>query len=281
MVAQGKLLDSVDADMPRAINDNWPVFAFSYDLGSLGGTASAPIVFTIGNVRTPAVSYLGNAVAGLWQSYWSDWKAMVSDMHSDAASLAALTRANKLDANLNQAGVAAGGAHYAALLALALRQTMGGVELVGSSDNPWLFLKEISSDGNLSTVDVIYPSIPGFLWANPTLVKLLLAPVLSYAESGHWPQPYSPHDLGSSYPNASGHNDGGGENMPIEESANMLLMSAAYLQAMPGDLAFAKSHYAILRAWTEYLVANTLDPDLQNQTDDFYWLYSTQLQPGS
>ena len=269
MVAHGTLLNSVDPNMPRAISANWPVFAFSYDLGALGGVASAPIVFALGHVRLPAVSYLAQNVNGLWQSYWASWQSMVSDMYTDAYSLAALNRANGLDAKLNEAGVAAGGPHYAALLALALRQTMGGTELVGPVSDPWLFLKEISSDGNLSTVDVIYPSMPGLLWINPTLVKLILNPILTYAESGNWPEVYAPHDLGISYPNATGHNDGGGENMPVEESANMLLMSAAYLKSAPNDLAFSHSHYPVLRQWTEYLVSNALDPNLQNQTDDF------------
>ncbi len=269
MVAHGTLLNSVDQDMPRAINANWPVFGFSYDLGALGGTANVPIVFALGHVRVPAVSYLAQNISGLWQSYWSNWQSMVGDMYTDAYSLATLSRANALDAALNEAGVAAGGPHYAALLALALRQAVGGTELVGPATDPWLVLKEISSDGNLSTVDVIYPSMPAFLWANPILVKLLLAPILVYAESGDWPELYAPHDLGASYPNATGHNDGGGENMPVEESANMLLMSAAYLQAAPTDIAFANSHYPILRQWAEYLVGNALDPNLQNQTDDF------------
>jgi hypothetical protein len=56
--------------------------------------------------------------------------------------------------------------------------------------------------------------------------------------------------------------------MPVEESANMLIMSAAYL-ARGGPASFATEHYAILRQWAEYLVANALDPGYQNQTDDF------------
>ena len=59
--------------------------------------------------------------------------------------------------------------------------------------------------------------------------------------------------------------------MPIEESANMLIMAAAVAQRLPAaDAAsFATTHYAILHQWAEYLVANALDPENQNQTDDF------------
>src|SRR5258708_8591099 len=123
----------------------------------------------------------------------------------------------------------------------------------------------------LPTVDVIYPSIPVFLYTNPYLVQLLIDPVLAYTESGKWAIVFCVHDLGDSYPTAAGHNDGGGENMPIEESANMLLMTAAYLNAAsPADAsAFALKHYKILKQWADYLVPNTLDPGYQNQTDDF------------
>jgi hypothetical protein len=102
-------------------------------------------------------------------------------------------------------------------------------------------------------------------------LRYLLQPHFVYAESGKWPQTYSVHDLGAHYPVADGHNDGGGENMPVEESANMVLMTAAYLQAANSVDAntFVKSHYAILKQWSDYLVANALDPGLQNQTDDF------------
>ncbi|CAG7720890.1 unnamed protein product, partial [Allacma fusca] len=35
---------------------------------------------------------------------------------------------------------------------------------------------------------------------------------------------YSIHDIGFNFPNATGHDDGNEEDMPVEESANMLLM---------------------------------------------------------
>src|SRR5581483_12380945 len=59
--------------------------------------------------------------------------------------------------------------------------------------------------------------------------------------------------------------------MPVEESANMLIMSAAYLARTGAAAAksFASQHYPILKQWADYLVANALDPGYQNQTDDF------------
>lgn len=268
-VSQGSLNNTMDSNMPRAINNSWPVFAFNFNLGSVSGTLSSPITLVIGHARTPAVSYLGNAVNALWQSYWSSWQLMLSFAYDDAS--AALGRANTLDASISSAAVAAGGAHYAALCALALRQAFGGVELVGTQAQPWMFLKEISSDGNVSTIDVIYPALPVFYYTNPYLLSLLIAPVLAYTESGNWPQTYCVHDLGSSYPNASGHNDGGGENMPVEETANILLMAGAYMETLSASAAssYANAHYTIFKQWADYLVGNALDPGNQNQTDDF------------
>jgi hypothetical protein len=74
---------------------------------------------------------------------------------------AALSRAVALDAQLNQDATAAGGAKYAALCTLAVRQAMGATELVDRNGSAWATLKEISSNGNMCTVDVIYPAFPG------------------------------------------------------------------------------------------------------------------------
>lgn len=274
---QGGILDnSVDGEQPRAINDRWPVFAFDFDLGQVGRSAR-PITLALGNVRTPAVSYQGTPVPPLWLSYWPDWQQMLAAFTDDAP--AARARADKLDARMTADATKAGGPKYAAMCALALRQAFGGTELVGTAQKPWMFVKEISSDGNISTVDILYPSFPVFLYTNPYLLRLQLDPLFDYAESGKWPQKFAPHDIGASYPRADGHNDGGGENMPVEESANMLIMAASYLRYAPraDAAAYAKQHYRILKQWADYLLtvppgrtsSNALDPEFQNQTDDF------------
>lgn len=266
-VNQGKLANRNDTSY-RAISSNWPVFAFSADLGQLGGTART-VPLSIGLARTPAVSYLGQNLAPWWSKEFSSWQDMLGFFHSDLA--AAQRRATRLDQRISGDARAAGGTPYAGLCAIALRQAYGGTELVAGPDGQaWAFLKEISSDGNVSTVDVLYPASPVWIYADPGYLALLLAPLLAYAESGHWPEDFAPHDLGSSYPVASGHNDGGGENMPVEESGNMLIMAAAYIQQVPpAARAFATAHYPVLKKWADYLVANLPDPGFQNQTDDF------------
>ncbi len=267
--SQGKLDGALDANMPRAINDAWPVLGVAFDLGAVGAAASSPATLVVGHAREPAVRYLGNPLAPLWRAYWPTWQAMAADAYDDAGGAAA--RMAALDARVVSDATQAGGEHYAALCTLAFRQAFGGTELVGTPDKPWLMLKEISSDGNVSTVDVVYPASPVFLYASPLLLKLMLDPLLDYAETGGWPKAFAEHDLGSSYPNAAGHNDGNEEDMPIEESADMLLMMAAYAKRVaPADAtAFATAHYAIAKKWADYLGPRTLDPENQNQTDDF------------
>ncbi len=273
----GTLDNTVDTDQPRPINTRWPVFAFDFDLGQVGPTATKPLVLTLGDVRDPAVSYLGAQVPPLWKSYWPGWPQMLTEFNEDAAN--AKLRADKMDARVTGDATKAGGVKYAALCTLALRQAFGATEMVGTSDKPWMFMKEISSDGNISTVDIMYPAFPVFLYAEPKLLRYQMAPLFDYAESGHWPQLFAEHDIGAAYPNANGHNDGKGENMPVEESANMLIMTAAYLRYAPkaDAAAYAKQHYRILKQWADYLLSvppggsapNALDPAYQNQTDDF------------
>lgn len=261
----GMLGNTVDPDQPRAIGDRWPVLGLNLDLGTVRGP-STPFVVSIGHVRTPAINYLGTPLPPLWTHYFSSWQGMVAFFHQDAG--AAAGRAVRLDRRVAETATAAGGDRYAALCALAVRQAYGGTELVVRNGQPWAFLKEISSDGNVSTVDVTYPGMPVFLELDPGYLGLLLAPLLDYPEHGGWPKVFAEHDLGSHYPNATGHNDGNEEDMPVEESANMLIMSAAYL-ARVSSSGFAADHYAILKQWADYLVGNALDPGFQNQTDDF------------
>jgi Domain of unknown function (DUF4965) len=94
-------------------------------------------------------------------------------------------------------------------------------------------LKEISSDGNVNTLVVIFPMIPLFEMYNSNLIELLLRPILNYIDKyhgqrgiaiggGRW-KDFAIHDIGSSYPNATGHPDGVAEDMPIEESGNLIL----------------------------------------------------------
>ncbi|MBZ6376201.1 MAG: DUF4965 domain-containing protein [Kocuria palustris] len=173
-----------------------------------------------------------------------------------------------MDRRVAQGSIATAGQDYLIVTSLSVRQAFGATQLCGTQDKMYMFLKEISSNGNMNTVDVIFPAYPIFLYTNPELLKLILTPLLENQEAGKYPNDYSIHDLGSSYPNATGHSDGSDEKMPLEECGNMLIMSLAYVQKS-GDSDFLNDHYSLLKQWTSYLVEDSLYPANQISTDDF------------
>ncbi|KAG8168909.1 hypothetical protein KVR01_001658 [Diaporthe batatas] len=170
--------------------------------------------------------------------------------------------------NINEADA------YYSIVALSSRQVMAAYVYAvpppgtASDEAPLMFQKEISSDGNINTVDVLYPATPFFLWANPEMLKYTLEPMYQNTESGFYPDSYSMHDLGFHFPNATGHTDGIDEYMPVEESGNMLLMSYAYYK-FTGDGGWLSAHYPTMKQWAEFLARFSLIPEFQLSTDDF------------
>src|ERR1700679_3946700 len=120
----------------------------------------------------------------------------------------ARSRAIALDNEIHQQATNAFNADYAAACALALRQCYGGTELaIGADGTPWLLGKEISSDGDTNTVDIFDQAFLAWLWMDPDLIPLVMAPILNWCASSAWQeasawsgisQPYyCVHDLGA------------------------------------------------------------------------------------
>jgi hypothetical protein len=125
----------------------------------------------------------------------------------------------------------------------------------------------MNSNGNVNTVDVIMPMAPVFYVLSPEYIKLLLHPVLYYLHSGAWPHNYTIHDMGVHYPNATGHDDGEAQKMPIEESGNLLALLYMY-ELASGDTEYKNEFLETLQIFADYLVENGLHPVKQFSTDD-------------
>ncbi|QRV90571.1 hypothetical protein RhiJN_18589 [Ceratobasidium sp. AG-Ba] len=278
-IKQGALSNSQDTQY-RAISDRWPVFAFARDIGSTTNSASSPVVFAVGNVRDPLVQYVvgGNKLEErhpFWLSKYPSARDMISAFLSITEYQHAVAAAWAIDSKIYNDATPIS-ADYTAITQLSLRQAFAGVELTISkttgggynTSDVKVFMKEISSDGNVNTVDVIFPAWPLFLYLNPDMGRRLLEPLFQYQQTGLYPNKWSVHDIGSNYPNATGHNDGSDESMPVEESGNMLIMALSYTRATK-DNSLIANNYNLLSQWTQFLVNDSLIPALQLSTDDF------------
>jgi len=234
------------------------------NLGQVAGTAREQ-VFLVGYDDIYAIQYFHQDLRALWRD-----KPGASIEKELAAASAGYEDVIKKCVSFNQQlysdALRAGGEKYARLCELSYRQSVAAHKLLKSPQGEILFLsKENFSNGSINTVDVTYPSAPLFLVYNPDLLKGMLNGVFYFSESGKWTKPFAAHDLGT-YPLANGQTYG--EGMPVEESGNMIILTAA-IGKIEGNADFAKKHWKTLSTWADYLAREGFDPANQLCTDDF------------
>ncbi|CRG91786.1 putative protein YdfE [Talaromyces islandicus] len=189
-------------------------------------------LFSIGLAQDEAIQFdsaSGNvSVPSLWTSYFADAPTATEFFMNDYAT--ALSMGEFIDQQIQTGSVSASGQDYATYTNLAYRQAFAGLQICNTPDAPYVFLKEISSDDDIQTVDVIFPMHPVLLYMNATWLKWTLDPLFINQESGQYPHSWSMHDLGSTYPNATGHQYILDEYMSVEKCGSMLIMTLGYAQ---------------------------------------------------
>ena len=264
------LPSSDDFDMPVQGNDGWPVAAYVFNLGEVGTRVRQRFVMVAYN-EIYSIDFFRRELPAYWKRSGKTIAEMITGRVDEYGKL--MDECRTFDSHLVAALAEKGGKDYASICALAYRQVFGATKLVADADGtPMLFTKENSSNGCISTVDVIYPTAPFFMYLNSTLLKAMLTPVFKYAEMPRWKFPFAPHDLGT-YPDANGQVYGGEEKsavdqMPVEESGNMIILTYA-LCSEDHDVSYAEKYWPCLQKWADYLKKEGLDPANQLCTDDF------------
>ncbi len=266
----GNIPSRTDARQPRAANDQTPVAAFAFDLGRV---TAQPVGrwLMLAYDDLYAIQYFRQNLRPYWRRNGAD---AVQLLKTGAREYAALRgRCAAFDEEVMADMKRIGGPLFAKIGALAYRQCLAANKIAADANGqPLMFPKENFSNGCIATVDVIYPMAPQFLLFSPSLTKAMLVPILDYAKSDRWHFPFAPHDLGT-YPQANGQVYGGGERteenqMPVEESGNMLILLAA-LAKMEGNADFVDPYWGVIQRWAEYLETKGFDPENQLCTDDF------------
>ena len=255
---------------PNAAKPTWSAHRLQLDLGSVGNEKTTRwLILAYDDLYS--IQYMKQDLRPYWRR--NGWEA--SDLLQSAAKQypELMKRCKAFDDELISDLRAAGGEKYAQLGSLCYRQCFAAGKFVADANGqPLQFCKENHSNGCIATSDVFYPMAPQFLLFGPSVAKSFLVPFMNYAASERWKFPFAPHDLGT-YPLANGQVYGGGERtvdnqMPVEESGNLLILMAAVAQ-MEGTPEFANQYWPQLEQWANYLKEKGFDPENQLCTDDF------------
>ena len=247
-----------------------PVLAMILDL-STNSTSPTSGVLTLFYDEVATIDYFGTPLLPYWKHQYNGdpLLATVAALEDYAVTRA---RADAYDHALIANVAAVSGDKWATLLALAHREVTGATTVVWNEEKqtPWWFIKEMSTGGALSTVDVLFPGAPLYIAIAPEALKLMLWPILSWSNNEtndkvtiNW----SPHDLGG-YPIANA-DAAHQEEMPLEESGNMILMLACIAQRQHGDVNWLVPYRAVMQQWVDFMNSTLPDPDQQLCTDDF------------
>ncbi|KUJ23207.1 DUF1793-domain-containing protein [Mollisia scopiformis] len=244
------------------------VIGMAHDLGNVQGDEA--VTFAVGYVREDAINYLGRPYTGYYRATYPNTIDAASYFLNDLS--AAEEESLRLDSDVVSKSTATAGSNYSDIVSLSMRQAYGGIDLVipantTNTSQVLAFIKEISSDGNVNTLDVIFPAFPIYWAMDPEWIRLLLDPILQYLATGAWKRAWVIHDIGSNYPNATGHDNQDAEQMPVEETGNLMMLAYAYVLAS-NNTAWADQYMTLFQTYADYLVSHSLNISLQLSTND-------------
>eukprot|EP01059_Diplonema_ambulator_P010788 TRINITY_DN2081_c0_g4_i1.p1 TRINITY_DN2081_c0_g4~~TRINITY_DN2081_c0_g4_i1.p1 ORF type:complete len:687 (+),score=230.93 TRINITY_DN2081_c0_g4_i1:54-2114(+) len=270
----GQPLPPDNDPMPRPCQDGWPVNAVVHTLSSLPTEAQIRHM-TIGYDQGDTyMRYFGTNFGSYWKHIHGDYLTALDYAVANYADIN--KRCDAFDAKLTSDLTAAGSSNYAEMGSLIYRQVTGSMITVWNNitSEPWVFMKEISSDGDVSTVDVIYPAAPMIFYYSPEMFRKLLLPIMVYANNGTaaygdnvpYNLAWAPHHLGhwpicDLAPNQQ-------EQMPVEETGNLLILINYIAQAQK-NVSWLEPYWNVIDIWGKYLPTALPDPGNQLCTDDF------------
>lgn len=235
-----------------------------------------------------SIEYFGKKLKGLWTEKFENITTAISYFFKNKNEM--YRKALEWNSRIINDGKKFG-ENFNFITTCAFRQVLAAHKLVRAENGKLLyFSKECFSNGCINTVDVSYPSVPLFLLYAPSLVEGMMNGICEFARLDLWKEfDFAPHDLGQ-YPVANGQVYALAEKynkkrkelykcsnsdiynfefqMPVEESANMLIMSYAYT-LFSKSTSFIAENIDLLGRWAKYLLEQGVELEHQLCTDDF------------
>ena len=264
-IATGKLPTTDASHAAQRVSDGRPVEAFVFNLGKVDSRPENRTVM-VAYDEVFAIDYFNEYLRPYWRKGGVTPSAMFQNAWKKYPALK--HKSKQFDAEVQRDAIRIGGRKYAVIASLAYRQALAAMGMAADRHGqPLVFTKEETSNGDIATVDVIFPASPLFLLFNAQMEAASIAPVLVSAETPKWHYAWAPHDLGT-YPIAHGHYNTGGETMPVEESGNIIIIACAIAEA-EGNPRFAAKYWNLLGHWVQFLRKSGFDPKRQLSTNDF------------
>ncbi|CDO69210.1 hypothetical protein BN946_scf185042.g112 [Trametes cinnabarina] len=179
-----------------SISPVFTVYAIAVDLGVIQSTSN-PVTWAVGYVRNPTIQYTtADGITQKLSPYFVTKYGTNIGQAIDAITSAypdVLQKAVAFDEAII-ANASTISPHYADLVSLALRQTMGSLDITvpissdgtANASDVRIFMKDVgasTSAGRVSPVERIYAALPALLYVNASLVGPLLAPLLDAQDS--------------------------------------------------------------------------------------------------